>query len=324
MRRKDALERYEQTEAQDLIRLFQAVRPSEEVKPRPDFRAKVLAKVEQRRARHGLLDGLAPLLTPWWAPALAVMLLLSLSVNVWMGFGAFGPRTPDSQQAAGPVLDPLGRERPLQASTFQARIHSATDLGTLVTAHAVADEPAVAFGFAATSERARFFLLGTQYAEALAYVDSGHFDTAAQRLAAMHQELSDMQGRSALSSYLSVMQHLLQNRQYTEEVLREFLALFEVLYTEDVKSVGAESLMLFRAGAWMENMKLAAAAGDKDTLRQVTTVQYFRREMQSLHAPQGILNALEQISHIVAKSELTDRDIKEILTLAKQVQRLFN
>jgi len=28
MRRKDALERYEQTEAQDLIRLFQAVRSS--------------------------------------------------------------------------------------------------------------------------------------------------------------------------------------------------------------------------------------------------------------------------------------------------------
>ena len=324
MRRKDALEHYEQTEAQDLIRLFQAVKPPEEVKPRPDFRAKVLVKVEQRRARHGLLDRLAPLVTPWWAPALAVMLLLSLSVNVWMGFGAFGPRTPDSQQAAGPVPDPLGRERPLQASTFQARIHSATDLGTLVTAHAVVDEPAVVFGFAATSERARFFLLGTRYAEALAYVRSGNVDPAVQRLAAMHQELSDMQGRSAVLSYLSVMQHLLQNRQYTAEVLEKFLALFEVLYTEDAKGVGAESRMLFRAGAWMENMKLAAAAGDKDALRQVTTVQYVRREMQSLHAPQGILDTLEQISHIVAKSELTDTDVRKVLALAKQVQRLFS
>src|SRR5947208_2104888 len=166
MPRKDALERYEQTEAQDLIRLFQAVRPPE-VQPPADFRAKVLTRIEQRRARHGLLDGLAPLLTPWWAPALAVMLLLSLSVNVWTGFRAFEQRTPASQQAAGPVLDPLGRVRPLQAYTFQAGIHSATDLGTLVTAHAVADDPAVAFGFATTSERARFFLLGTRYAEAL-------------------------------------------------------------------------------------------------------------------------------------------------------------
>ena len=74
----------------------------------------------------------------------------------------------------------------------------------------------------------------------------------------------------------------------------------------------------------MENMKLAAAAGDKDALRQVTTAQHFRREMQSLHAPQGILDALEQISHIVAKSGLTDRDIAKVLTLAKQIQRLFS
>ena len=110
------LERYEQTEAQDLIRLFQAVSPHE--MPLPDFRARVLTKVEQRRARHGLLGGLTPLLTPWWAPALAVSLLLSLSVNVWMGLQTFGQRTPDSQQAAAPVPDPLGRRgrcRPLHS-----------------------------------------------------------------------------------------------------------------------------------------------------------------------------------------------------------------
>src|SRR5437868_4241458 len=130
MRRKDALERYEQTEAQDLIRLFQAVKPPE-AQPPPDFRARVLTQVEQRRTRHGLFGGIIPLLTPWWAPVLAVMLLLSLSVNVWTGFWAFGQRSPDSQQAAGPVSNPLGREKPLQAYTFQAGIHSTTDLGTL-------------------------------------------------------------------------------------------------------------------------------------------------------------------------------------------------
>jgi hypothetical protein len=119
MPRKDALERYEQTDAQDLIRLFQAVRPPVEVQPSPDFRAKVLTRIEQRRARHGLLDGLAFLLTSRWAPALAVMLLLSLSINVWTGFRTFGQRPPANQQAAGPLLNPLGWESPLQASTFQ-------------------------------------------------------------------------------------------------------------------------------------------------------------------------------------------------------------
>src|SRR5437667_131301 len=81
-------------------------------------------------------------------------------------------------------------------------------------------------------------------------------------------------------------------------------------------SSDAESLALFRAGAWVENMKLAAAAGDKDALRQVTTAQYVRREMQNLHAPQGILEALEQLSHTVVKSELTQNDIAKVLTLA--------
>src|SRR5262249_38562132 len=199
-----------------------------------------------------------------------------------------------------------------------------TDLGTLVTTHAVADEQAVAFGFAATTERTRFFLLGTRYAEALAYVHSGTLVAAAQRLAAMHEELVASQGHSVPSDYLSMMQHALQNQQYTAEVLEKFLALFEVLYTEDTKSVDTESLTLFQAGAWTENMKLAAAAGDKDALRQVTTAQYFRQKMQSLHAPQGILDALEQLSHIVAKSDLTDKDIQEVLILAKQVQRLFS
>jgi len=140
----------------------------------------------------------------------------------------------------------------------------------------------------------------------------------------MHKELVDLQGHSVLSYYLNEMQHLLQNGQYTAEVLEKFLALFEVLYTEDAKSVDAESLTLFRAGTWMENMKLAAAAGDKDALRQVTTAQYFRREMHSLHAPQGILDTLEQISHIITKPEITDGDIAEVLILAKQVQRLFS
>src|SRR5438445_13866865 len=98
MRRKDELERYEQTEAQDLIRLFQVVRPPE-VQPPLDFRAKGLTRVEQRCARHGLLGGLTPLLTPWWAPALAVMLLLSLRRNAWIGVEALGPRTPGRQQA---------------------------------------------------------------------------------------------------------------------------------------------------------------------------------------------------------------------------------
>ncbi len=52
MSRQDELERYEQAEAQDLIRLLEMSRPQEARRAPPDFRMKVLAKIEQRRSRR--------------------------------------------------------------------------------------------------------------------------------------------------------------------------------------------------------------------------------------------------------------------------------
>lgn len=54
MPRQDDLEQYEATEAQSLLHLFAAMRPPPAVQAPPDFRAKVLRQVEQRRARRGV------------------------------------------------------------------------------------------------------------------------------------------------------------------------------------------------------------------------------------------------------------------------------
>lgn len=82
MPRQDDLEQYEATEAQSLLHLFAAMRPPPAVQAPPDFRAKVLRQVEQRRAHRGVLGVLATAgqslrdyhvrwLSPLWHPPLA-------------------------------------------------------------------------------------------------------------------------------------------------------------------------------------------------------------------------------------------------------------
>jgi hypothetical protein len=323
MPQQDDLERYENTEARELLRLFEAVRPPHERQAPPDFRVKVRTRIEQRRAHRGFLAGMTHLLTPAWVPVLAAGLLLSLSVNVWLGFWAPEQRRHGERQMANTPLGDSGSEAFVAAYRFQAGIQSDTALDTLVAAHSVIGEQAVAFGFAAKPERSRFFILGTLYAEALAALRSGNLDFAAQRLQAMERELVDLQMPRTLSLYISEMRTLLENRQYTGDVVGEFLSLFEPLYAESVRSKATDGLTLFRAGAWLENMVLAAAAGDKAALRQVHTVQYFNQEMKKLNAPKGVFDALEQLSGIMAKQDMADRDVKEVLKLVKKMQTLL-
>jgi hypothetical protein len=319
MSRKDDLERYENMEARGIIQWLAAMKPSHEVQAPPDFRVKVLTRLEQRRARRRFPVRLFGLTPPTWVPALAVGLLLSLGANIWLGF-----RTLSQRQVASPVLENTGRDWPFDAYTFQAGLRSDTALGVLVTTHSGIGQQAVAFGFAAKPARAKLFIIGTLYAEALAYLHSGDLESARQRLATIEKELGSLQGPSSLDRYFSAMRHLLASQQASAEVLGEVLTLFEPLLAEYTRSTGTERPVLFRAGIWLESMHLAATTGDKAALRQVDTVQYFQQEMERLDAPQGLLEALQQISHITTKQEITDRDVKEVLKLVKRIQTLLS
>jgi tetratricopeptide (TPR) repeat protein len=82
----DDLERFEATEARELVRLFNALRTLP-VDPAPaHFRAKVLAQVAERQAHRGWWPWLAWVRISPWVPALLTGLLLSLSLNVWLGY----------------------------------------------------------------------------------------------------------------------------------------------------------------------------------------------------------------------------------------------
>ena len=104
-------------------------------------------------------------------------------------------------------------------------------------------------------------------------------------------------------------------------MVAEFLALFQPLFEDFAKSRGEAQLTLFGAGAWLVDMSLAA--GDKSLLHQPQKVEYFRREMQRLNAPKGVLDALNELGQLAAKREMTDGDVSNILKLVKDVQTIL-
>jgi hypothetical protein len=216
-----------------------------------------------------------------------------------------------------------GGEVYLDSSRFQARIRSASDLGTLAKQQVALGEQAVAFGFAARSAEARFFIIGSLYTEAVAHLHSGNVMEAAKQLAAIEQELVTLQAPGSLYNYLTKTRNILERQQYTDEVRTDFLALLQPFLDDYAKSQGDAKLTLFRAGTWLIDVGLAAAAQDTPALRQPIKAQYFNREMKRLAAPKGVLEAMDQITRITEKPEITDSDARVVLKLVKQIQELL-
>lgn len=312
MSRQDELERYEQTEGQELIQLLGVSKSDEELRAPPDFRLNVLRKIEQQRTRPSAWSWTKIDWLPAWAPAAAVALLvISLGVNAWLGAHMLGQPT----QMASEVRPLQG---PAHAYVFQKGIAADADLGALVSAQAMETEPMVAFGFESKPTPARrSFLLGTLYAEALAYVRSGDTETAQQRWQTMDDALADM--HEPLISYRREMQSLIQQ----EERFAAFLPLFESFYEASAAREQDQTLPLFQAGAWLTNMRLAAAAGDVEGLRSGDAVAYFHREMIHLGAAKGVLDKLERLGELMAQDTLSAREVKTALKLVQKMQQLL-
>jgi hypothetical protein len=266
-----------------------------------------------------------------WAPVLAISLVLSLICNGWLGYRTLLLQ----RQLAEPFLA-LGRAAATRellthfdlrdhatffnSHLFQSGIKTETSLGALAAAHPAFENRSVALGFAATPE---FYVIGALYAEALAFLHSGNVDVAAKRLVSIEKELRRVPGPSSLANYVSNVRHVLESGQYQPVVLRDGLALFQPLCEEYARDQGTEQLTLFRVGAWLVDMRLTAAAGDKVLLQQGNRARYFLHEMQNLHAPQGVLDALGQLSHLVAKPQIADGDVQEVLRLVQKIQTIL-
>lgn len=303
---QDELERYEQTEARDLIRLLEMSRPQEELRAPPDFRLKVLNKINRPRPRRRGLSWLPVDFVPTWAPALtAALLVLSLGVNVWLGARAFGPTEVRSVRV------------PAQVHVFQKGIRPDVDLGAFVAAQETGTEPKL-YSFAKKSTREKSFILGTLYAEALASAYSGDLDAATKRWQTMDQALA--QTAEPLLSYRRNMREWLQQKPPALEQFQALLPLFEPTFENYVERDYDQTLPLFQAGAWMTNMRLAAEAGDVDGLRRGSAVDYF---LERLDAPKGVEDGLRRLDELMEKETLSEREIKSVIKTVKKMQQIL-
>ena len=306
----------------ELVHWFQTLGPPPMGQAPSNLRVKVRARIEQQRARRGVFAWMPSVGSPVWAVALAMVFVVSVGLNVWWGVTGFGPRSSGTRQAADTSVGDLGPAGRLRTYRFQVGMARAPEFGTFVAAHPALQEPTAVVGFTPQAARTAYFRMGTRYAEALAALHGGAPEVAAPRLDLLMQALASVQAPHALPQYLHELHTLLQSRRYEAAVMARFLALFEPLYEDAyARTDTEEGLLLFRAGAWVENLSLAAAAGDRAAVRQAgAVVEAFRTAFIQLHAPQEALEALARLRPLVARQALSDQEMSAIRALVQDIQ----
>lgn len=285
------------------------------------FHAVVMAKAQQLPLpRKRLWDQVGDRFTVW-APVLAVGLLLSLGVHIWQGLRAIGLRPPGAHQVAERALENRLAAGSLSIYQFQAQMQHPQALGSVVAARPLPQVPPAMVGFTPHARRKTFVRMGILYADALAALQSGAVEAAAQRLRLLTQALTSIQAPAALPQYLRQMHTLLQQQPPTDKTLVQFAALFEPLYAHVYATdPAAAAWVLFQTGAWLENLSLAATVGDQAALRQTPMGQSWRAALRPLNVPPAVLDDLERLHILVARQPLTAEDLSATQTLVETIK----
>jgi hypothetical protein len=161
--------------------------------------------------------------------------------------------------------------------------------------------------------------MGILFADTLAALQSGAVEVAQHRLDVLIQIVTSLQAPPALAQYLWEMQRVLQRPPPADTTAAPFVALFEPLYAAVYATdPTAPSWVLFRAGAWLENLALAAAVGDQTAVRRALAVY---ETLRPLHVPDAVLRSLEQLRVLTAHQSMTRQDLQAIQTLVDTIQR---
>jgi hypothetical protein len=209
------------------------------------------------------------------------------------------------------------------SSALQAELDSTFDLGALAQENSALGERASSFGFSAKSDEANVFLVGVLYSESLAFLGSGNFPLAEDRLEALQQQFIRLGVPSSLYSYVTKVLNLVSKQQYSNEALLDMLSLFQPFFEDYASNRSDDFLILFRAGSWLSDLSLAAAVGNTPMLLQQAHLEYIAREMDRLDAPPGVGDALKQISEVTAKDEISTRDLQSVIGQIKRIQSIL-
>jgi hypothetical protein len=309
----------------EILRWFAALGPPPSGLAPPDLYAKVHARIVQQQAQWRIRTWLPQVNAPRLATALAMALVLSLGLNIWWGLHALRPSPPGTHQEVQASREPFSTAGQVPIYRFQASLSQAKTLGVFVATHVPVREPSTLMTFTPHAARTTFFQLGTLFADALITLSGSAMEAAAQRLDMLVRVLSRVQAPAPLPQYLRAIQALLHSQQYTGEEVAAFLALFEPLYTDAYAGTDSqEQLLLFRAGTWVENLYLAAVAGDPTALQQGgQAVEEVRRGLATLYVPPQVLAGMERLYPLVTRQRLTEEDIRVIRTLVQDIQREF-
>lgn len=126
----------------------------------------------------------------------------------------------------------------------------------------------------------------------------------------------------SLVDYVHTLRQAVQQRQYDAEVLGKGFEGLQSLGETSAAQQGREFVLLFRVGAWLVNMKLAALSEDLPLLLRGDMTPYFSREFSALHAPEDVLMTFETLDRIIEPAMTVD-DGREVVTTINQLQRLL-
>lgn len=220
-------------------------------------------------------------------------------------------------------LDTAGARVVFDSTRFQSQITSPQGLGPLAGELSLYGQELQAMGFAAKSDEAKTFLIGSFYSELVAHVRSGKSDLALDRLRAIEKEFILMGVPVSAYNFISRLENAIATGRYDAPVLLEILGLFQPVYEDHLQAKGQDHVILFQAGSWLMDMGLAAAARDSSLLRQPDVLKYFAAEMERMDAPKGVRDALAEISKISEKAEISDREADQVLRLIKRIQNVL-
>lgn len=209
------------------------------------------------------------------------------------------------------------------SAAFQSAMNNSRNLGSLAKENTPIGGNAVEFGFAAKSEEAKFFLIGTLYSESLAFLSSGDTEMAVDRIKAMEREFIDIGVTSSLYNYITKLRNMVERGRYDNQTVIEIFSLFQPFFEDFARSRSEDKLLLFQTGSWLVDMGLAAASGNNRLLAQTEKLKFLDQEMKRMDAPKGVIDALEEITGISQKEKISERDADNVLKLVKKMQSLL-
>ena len=218
-----------------------------------------------------------------------------------------------------PVVDWLA----YSSGPAQEALASAMALDETVARQSILAKPGSALGFAEKSPEARFFLMGSLTAEALALVRTGQYEEAGSRLSSLAAVAKKLDVPAGLDHYVSRVRQLIASEPRNRTALVEMLALLQPLLDDYAGSQSEDKRFLYQTGAWLADLSLASASGNYVLLKQPIRLDQTLERMRRLDAPKGTLDALGEIGEIAKQKEIGERDGKRVQRLVRKLQDML-